>query len=308
MRHAAAILRGSVLAAALAASSLAAAAQEPGEQAAPQGGARGGQVAGIQRVAGQVSAVSGANVTVKSIENGQTMIVVTTANTRLMKGPGEPLDLGGLKPGDGVLAMGQLDAPNNTLHAAMVMALSADQTKQMQTAAAEMKANLGKTYIAGRVTAVDIENFKLTVQRPDGQAQTIGFDDGTSFRKGGRVTGIGGGMVGFGGGYGRRGRNGSGSGNAPGGQPGAQSGSQPGSQSGAANVPAISGGESITLADIKVGDNVVGLGAVKAGTFVPSTLNVQVRGEGGRRRGGPEGGGAPGNGSGQPAPTGPQLR
>ena len=33
-------------------------------------------------------------------------------------------------------------------------------------------------------------------------------------------------------------------------------------------------GESITLADIKVGDQVMGRGAVKDGTFVPATLNV----------------------------------
>ncbi|MEO5937002.1 MAG: DUF5666 domain-containing protein [Terriglobales bacterium] len=33
-------------------------------------------------------------------------------------------------------------------------------------------------------------------------------------------------------------------------------------------------GESITLADIKVGDDVMGRGALKAGIFVPATLNV----------------------------------
>jgi hypothetical protein len=33
-------------------------------------------------------------------------------------------------------------------------------------------------------------------------------------------------------------------------------------------------GESITLADIKVGDQVMGRGALKDGTFVPATLNV----------------------------------
>jgi hypothetical protein len=33
-------------------------------------------------------------------------------------------------------------------------------------------------------------------------------------------------------------------------------------------------GESITLADIKVGDQVMGRGALKNGTFVPATLNV----------------------------------
>jgi hypothetical protein len=35
-------------------------------------------------------------------------------------------------------------------------------------------------------------------------------------------------------------------------------------------------GESITLADIKVGDQVMGRGALKNGTFVPATLNVGI--------------------------------
>ena len=287
------------IAAGLLAATSRARAQEPGEQAAPQGGARG-QFAGAQRVAGEVVSVSGANVTIKSIENGQTVTVVTTTNTRLMKGPGEPLVLTSLKPGDGVVAMGQLDAPSKSLHAMMVMGLTADQTKQMEQAATEMKANLGKTYITGKVTAVDIDNLKMTVQRPDGQSQTIGFDEGTSFKKGGRVTGIGGGGAGMGGfGGGRRGGNaGSGGGTA-----GVQGGTA------ATSVPAIVGGESITLADIQEGDNVVGLGSVKGGTFVPTTLNLQVRGEGpARRRGGPDAQGAPAGGPPQPAPTGPSAR
>ncbi len=246
--------------------------------APPQGGGMRGQLAGAQRVAGEVVSVSAPNLSVKNIETGQTVTVVTTTNTRMMRGQGETLDLASLKPGDGIVAMGQLDAPSKSLHAMMVMGLTADQVKQMQHAAAEMKANLGKTYIAGKVTAVDIDNLKMTVQRPDGEAQTIGFDEGTSFKKGGRVTGIGGGSMFAGGG--RRGGAGGTNGTSASGAQAAQAGS---------NTPAITGGESITLADIKVGDNVVGLGSVKAGTFVPSTLNVQVRGEGGGRRG-PNGG------------------
>lgn len=264
-------------------------AQQGGEAGDAQGGMRG-QFAGAQRVAGQVVSVSGANITVKNVETGQTVTVMTTANTRLMRGQGETLDLSTLKAGEGVMAMGQLDAPTRSLHAMMVVGLTADQTKQMEQAAAEMKANLGKSYITGRVTAVDIDNLKMTVQRPDGVAQTIGFDEGTSFKKGGRVTGIGGVMA-FGGG--RRG----GAGVAPGGA------ASP--QPGGSTTPAITGGESITLADITVGDNVIGLGTVKAGTFVPSTLNVQIRGEGGRRRG-PDGQGGDAAAT-QPAPKGPGL-
>ncbi|WP_263383239.1 hypothetical protein [Granulicella arctica] len=97
---------------------------------------------------------------------------------------------------------------------------------------------LGKVYIAGKVTAID--ELKLTVQRPDGVSQVIAVDEGTSFRKGGRqlqsaIDGTGPSEV------------------VPGGAP---------------------GGESITLADIKVGDNVAGKGELRGGIFVPSQLGV----------------------------------
>ncbi len=164
------------------------------------------------------------------------MQIVTTDNTRVMKGRGNTVKISDLKVGDGVMAAGILDAPNKTLHAAVVFATDAAQV-------AEMKANLGKTYIVGRVTAIDLDNAKMTVERPDHVAQTIGFDETTSFRKGGRGR--------MGGGFG-----------------GAQ---------GAGAAPA-EGGESITLADIKVGESVRGTGSVKNGVFVPTELVVMQRG------------------------------
>jgi len=192
-----------------------------------------GAFAGMQRVAGEVTAVAGATLTVKT-EDGGTMQIVTTDNTRVMKGRGVTVKVADLKVGDGVMAAGMLDAPHKTLHAAMVFAQDAAQV-------AAMKANLGKTYIVGRVTAIDMDSAKMTVERPDHVAQTIGFDETTSFRKGGR----GGGRMG-----------------------------------GADAPPAApaEGGESITLADIKVGESVRGTGSVKGGTFVPTELVVMQRG------------------------------
>jgi hypothetical protein len=203
--------------------------------------------AGMQRVAGEVTAVSGTTLTVKTEDSG-TMQIVTTDNTRVMKGRGVTVKIADLKVGDGVMAAGNLDAPNKTLHAAIVFATDAAQVK-------EMKANLGKTYIVGKVTAIDLDNAKMTVERPDHVEQTIGFDETTSFRKGGRGAG----------------RMGSGTGGGEGAAPGA--------------APA-EGGESITLADIKVGDVVRGTGAVKGGVFVPTQVVVGTPGQGGRRRGG----------------------
>jgi len=204
------------------------AAQEPGEQA----GGRG-QFAGMQRVGGTVTAVNGDAVTIKG-EDGVTYQVTTTPNTRLMKGQGVNFKVADLKAGDGVMAVGNMDVPNKTLHAAMVFAQDAEQIKKMRE-------NLGKTYIAGRVTAIDADNLKMTVQRADNVAQTIGFDETTSFKRGARpARGAGGGGFGF----------------------------------GAGGATPVEGGESITLADVKVGDTVAGQGSVKAGVFVPTQLNV----------------------------------
>ena len=236
---------------------LSARAQEPGEQMVGPGGGRG-QFAGMQRVVGEVTAISGSTLTVKG-EDGATFQVVTTDNTRVMKGRGVTVKVADLKVGDGLMAVGNLDTPNKTLHAAMVMAQDAADVKKARE-------NLGKTYIMGKVTAIDADNAKMTVKRPDGVEQTIGFDETTSFKRG--RAGRGGG--GFGGGFG-----GGGGAEAP------------------ATAPAPTG-ESITLADVKVGDQVAGQGALKSGVFVPAQLTVATPGQG-RRRGG-EGGpnGAPG--------------
>jgi hypothetical protein len=256
--------------------------QDPAQQDPTQQGGRPGRgaFAGMQHVEGAVTAVAGSTVTVKT-EDGATMQIVTTDNTRIVMNvnqrpstsarvpvpgavlpppaPGRPrspiVKVSDLKVGDGVMAAGNLDAPNKTLHAALVFATDAAQVKAMRE-------NLGKTYIVGKVTSIDLDNAKMTVERPDNVTQTIGFDETTSFRRGGR-----GGAGGFG------------AGAAP--------------ESGAPES-----GESITLADIKVGDMVRGTGSVKSGTFVPTQLVVMARGQGGRRRGG--------DGAGAGATPGPQ--
>ena len=180
-------IRNWVLIVAMTALSVAAVAQEPGEQA----GGRA-QFAGMQRVAGTVVSVTGDAVTVKA-EDGTVYTVKTTPNTRVMKDQA-PLKVADLKAGDGALALGNMDAPNKTLHAAMMMVTDAETLKKARE-------NLGKTYITGKVTAIDIDNLKMTVTRMDGVSQTIGFDETTSFKRGGRMGrgnfGTGGGAGGF---------------------------------------------------------------------------------------------------------------
>jgi hypothetical protein len=115
--------------------------------------------------------------------------------------------------------------------------------------------------------------------RPDGVTQVIGVDEETSFRHGGRRMAA---MI-----------NGSGPVEAGGGQ----------------SAGSGAGEESVTLADVKVGDRVVGPGTVKNGVFVPTELGVMdpaaMRERRRQRANGAEPGGAapagPADGSGSTA-------
>jgi hypothetical protein len=222
-------------------------AQEP----AGQGGGRG-QFANMPRIGGTITAIAGPQVTIKTVD-GAVYQVVTTDNTRVMHGRGNPITLTDLKVGDGLMAMGNLDTPNKTMHAAMLISMDADQMKKMEEAQKQYLANLGKTEIAGRVTAIDLDNATMTLERPDGVSQTIGFDENTSFRRGRMMMGNG---------------------------TATTAGNTPSAGSSAAATPT---GESITLADIKVGDRVAGPGEVKSGRFVAKELTVMTPGAGRRR-------------------------
>jgi len=205
------------------------------------GGERGA-FAGGQMVRGTVTAVGADQITVKT-EEGDVYQIAVSANTRVMKDR-QPIKVADIKAGDGVGAMGVMDAPTKTVHAVFVAVIDAEQVKKARE-------GLGKVYITGKVTAVDMDNARITVMRPDHVSQTIQADETTSFRRGGRRQ-----------------------------------------QAAATEAPAAGanpGAESITLADVKVGDMVMGRGAVKSGFFVPTELRVMdasVRGqEQGRRHG-----------------------
>jgi hypothetical protein len=220
-------------------------------------------------VRGTVTAAEGDHLTVKT-DAGDVFQVVVTTNTRLMK-ERQPVKIADVHVGDGVGAMGVIEAPTKTVHAVMVMVVDAAQVKKMRE-------DLGKTYISGKVMAID--ELELTIKRQDGVTQKIAVDEGTSFRKGGRGAGAmmrGDGSQSLGPGVGP-------------GQPG-----QPG------GPPQ---GESITLADVKVGDMVVGPGALKAGLFVPTELTVIDAAAMGRRRRS-EGGDAAAAAGAAPAATAP---
>lgn len=209
--------------------------QEPDEE---RGG--GASFAGGQMVRGTVTAVGADRLTVKT-ESGEIYQVVISANTRVSKDR-QPLKLAEIKAGDSAGAMGVLDPATKTVHAVFVGVMDAEQIKKARE-------DMGKVYITGKVTAIDLDGLKLTVLRPDGVSQVIGVDEQTSFKRGGRrmaslASGAGLGEVGS------------------------------GSSNGQAASVSSSGGESITFADVKVGDSVAGRGALKNGTFVPAELGV----------------------------------
>lgn len=198
--------------------------------------------AGGQMVRGTVTAVAADQLTIRTDE-GDVYKVAVSENTRVMKDR-QPVKLAEIKIGDGVGAMGVLDAPTKTVHALFVAVIDAEQVKKARE-------GLGKVYITGKITAIDMDNARLTVMRPDHVSQVIQADEGTSFRRGGR-----------------RERE-------------AMSGGP--MTAGADNGNA----ESITLADVKVGDVVMGRGSVKNGMFVPTELRIadpSTRGQG-RRHG-----------------------
>jgi len=215
-------------------------------------------------VRGTVTAVAADKITVKT-ETGEVYQVALSANTRMTKAR-QPVKVTEIKAGDGVGAMGVMDAPTKTVHALMVAVIDAEDVKKARE-------GMGKVFITGKVTAID--EVKLTILRTDGVTQVIEVDEGTSFKKGGRgmaamLNGGAMGMVTAGGG--RPG------GDAAGG--GARAGGGAGSS-----------GESITRSDVKVGDTVAGQGAVKNGVFVPTELGVMDAAAAGQRRKRPDGAG-----------------
>src|ERR1700722_18314569 len=209
-----------VLLAVVVALSLMVRAQDPQDGQRPDGAA----FAGGQMVRGTVTAATPDHLTVKT-DAGEVYQVALSANTRLTK-ERQPVKLADIKVGDGIGAMGVLDPATKTVHAVFVGVVDAEQVKKARE-------NMGKTYITGKVTAIDLDALKVTVLRPDGVSQVIGVDEQTSFKRGGRGVS----MLASGSGVtemGPAGGRGSG-GNAAGDGAGAGA-----------------GGESITLADVKV--------------------------------------------------------
>jgi hypothetical protein len=80
--------------------------------------------------------------------------------------------------GDVVAALGEVDAAAKSIGAALVLQIDPERAKQMR----EMQANYGKTWLMGKVTAIN--ETKVTLEGSlDKAAHTFVADENTTFRK-----------------------------------------------------------------------------------------------------------------------------
>lgn len=190
-----------LLALAIALSSMAIAQNVQGAPPAPsqegQGGGRGwgrgmGTGSGLM---GTVTEAASDHFTVKA-DNGQTWTVHFSVNTRMMKQPARPVRTDGqasgpmgtagpeqikpadIKVGDVIMAGGEMDQSAKSVGAVMVMLLDAESAKRLRT----MQADYGKTWLAGRVTAIDGTKVSLH-SGIDNSDRTFTVDENTSFRR-----------------------------------------------------------------------------------------------------------------------------
>jgi len=199
----------SVLVMVLAFCSAAAMAQQQGG-GVPQG--RGGRGMGMgpmgRGIGGTVTAVNADSLTVKT-EQGETYTVHFSANTRIVKQAPRPagaannapndnqgaargdgqgrmrmdppvaIKISDIHVGDAVMAGGEVDDAGKSVGAVMIMQLDPERAKQMR----EMEANFGKTWLMGKVTAVNETKVTLDSNNIDKSTHTFVADENTTFRK-----------------------------------------------------------------------------------------------------------------------------
>lgn len=198
--------RWMTVAALVAALSLTAAAQQEdgGQQPGDSQGGRGmrmgpgrmGQGMMGQGVVGAVTDVASDHYTVKTIE-GDTYTVHFSANTRFMKQPPAPAGQQGaqgqqrgfdrmpptpikssdIKVGDVIMARGEVAPGDKSVGAMFIVQVDPERAKQMQ----QMEASFGKTWLMGRITAID--GARVTLEGgPNHGSYSFVADENTEFR------------------------------------------------------------------------------------------------------------------------------
>ncbi|MGP8185222.1 MAG: DUF5666 domain-containing protein [Terracidiphilus sp.] len=92
--------------------------------------------------------------------------------------PPQPIRAADIKVGDVVGVMGPADAAAKTVNATAVLLMDPERVKQMR----EMEANFGKTWLQGKVTAIDGAKITLTGVL-DNAPHVVVADENTEFRR-----------------------------------------------------------------------------------------------------------------------------
>ena len=159
-----------------------------------RGGGGGGWTGSMmgRGVLGTVTEVAANHYTVKT-EAGDLYTVQYSVNTRILKGgpqrrgqgendppanPPQAIKPADIKVGDAIAANGEVDATAKSIGAVVIFQIDPERARQMR----ELQANYGKTWLMGRVTAVD--ELKISLQGgPDNATHTFTADENTIFRK-----------------------------------------------------------------------------------------------------------------------------
>jgi len=144
-------------------------------------------------VMGSVTEITPDHFTVKT-ESGDLYTIHYSVNTRIMRGSGgfrlsqsgndapftppvaiKPTEI---KIGDAIAASGEMDPAAKSVGAVVIFQVDPETARRMR----EMQANYGKTWLMGRVTAINDAN--VTIQGgPDNATHTFTADENTTFRK-----------------------------------------------------------------------------------------------------------------------------
>ena len=173
--------------------------QSPGEGQGRHGGGFGmGPGMGFARgLLGTVQEAAADHYSIKT-EAGLVYTVYFSVNTRIFRqpaqGPGpagqqgqrgdsqhnppQPLKPTDIKVGDPIIAIGEVDSSAKSVGAVSILQVDPERARQMR----EMQANYGKTWIMGKVTAID--GVRVTLFGAiDNASHAFVADENTTFRK-----------------------------------------------------------------------------------------------------------------------------
>jgi hypothetical protein len=166
----------------------------PGQRGGPGGGQGrgrgwGGGWMNGRGVAGTVSEVASDHYTIKT-STGETYTVHYSVNSRIILQPAQRTGAGAMRVppqeikaadihvGDVIMAMGEVDLNAKAVGAMSVVKLDPARAREMK----EMQANFGKTWLIGKVKAVN--DTKVTLESPvDNAEHTFVADENTTFRR-----------------------------------------------------------------------------------------------------------------------------